>query len=294
MPPLRIQYKDYAEWQTRQTGSTKMVEAKKYWSQKFAHGMHAMRLLTDKTPPVIRTYAGASLSLSLHGSSSQVLSDIASNFSVSKYCVALTFVKVLLYKYTGQKEILVGSPISGRDHQDLERLVGIFLNILPLSTQLSHADSFANALEKVKTTLFEAYRFQYYPFDCIVEDSYSATNSSASSAVNVLVQMNGQDILEQQEFRDLSISLYPFEQEVSQYDLTFFFSESEHGMNMRIEYQTELFVHSTVERIANELSALITSVGKNIEIPIEAIAFDEEFIQNESLQFIRSMESVGD
>jgi surfactin family lipopeptide synthetase A/fengycin family lipopeptide synthetase D len=160
--------------------------------------------------------------------------------------------------------------VSGRDHADLEGQIGIFLNILPVKTEMNPVtDTCLTALLKVKESLFEAYRYQYYPFELIIDDVKGASGESRDIGINVLVQMQDDEEGPDVEFASgLTVEPYPFNVEVSQYELTFFIYSTGPGMSIKIEYQTALFKSSTINTMIDDYTELISLAGNNPDRPL--------------------------
>ena len=294
LPDLRIQYKDYSVWQNSElnSDSRQMQEAALYWKTKFYSGMNPVRLLTDFPPPAQPSFEGSVQFVPIEKDLGQWLKKAATLYSVSNLCIALTTVKILLQKYSGVNNVLVGTPISGRDHPDVEGLIGIFLNLLPLSTEIDPNDTFSNTIARVKATLFEAYRYQNYPYEKIVED-IRRDSPASSNSFNILVQFAEANEADNQLVSDLAIEFYPFTSQSSQFEITFFFSISQDDLSLKIEYQKELFEKSTIQKLGKDLCHLMSVLSKNSQINISEISLTENQDDEETELFLRTMQATA-
>ena len=168
--PLRIQYKDYTYWQNSQLTGEGLQVHRDYWLNQLLGDLPVLDLPTDYARPAVKTYNGHSVSYVLEPLLSRKLQDLSNRSGSSLFMTLLAGINVLLYRYTGQEDIILGSPIAGRVHSDLEGQIGFYINMLALRTRLSGDESFEDLLEKVKETSLNAYEHQVYPFDKLVEE----------------------------------------------------------------------------------------------------------------------------
>ncbi|MGI8636557.1 MAG: condensation domain-containing protein, partial [Segetibacter sp.] len=166
--PLKIQYAHYALWQ-RKYLEGKILDSKlEYWKQKLA-GVAPLQLPTDYQRPAVQSGRGALMSFTINKSLSEKLEGLRKQQDATLFMTLLSAFKVLLYRYTGQNDICVGSAIAGRQQQEVEDLVGFFVNTLALRTEISGKNSFVDLLQHVRATTLEAYNHQEAPFEKVVE-----------------------------------------------------------------------------------------------------------------------------
>jgi len=167
LPSLAIQYKDYAAWQNTLLESEQLLPLRQYWLAKLAptdEDLPKIDLLTDYPRPVKKTYNGAAIETTFKASVLTQLEQLAQSEEATLFMCLTALTKILLYRYTGQKDLIVGTPTAGRNHPDLEGQIGFYVNTLVLRNQLAPQDDFISFLKKVKTTTLEAFEHDAYPF----------------------------------------------------------------------------------------------------------------------------------
>jgi len=261
---LRIQYKDYTTWQNELLKSKAINESKSYWHNKLSGELPVLALPLDYTRAPVQTFNGRRLYFKLDKSL------MATETNASLFMVLVTLVKILLYRYTGQEDIIVGSPIAGRPVLELEDQLGFYVNTLVLRDQIEGEKSFVNLLEQVKQTATEAYHHQNYPFDRLVEELNLKRDLSRSPLFDVMVVLQNQ---ENTPFNLNGITVFPYEltSSLSRFDLTFNFLETESGIEGRIEYNTDLFREERIQRMVSHFQELIKSVISTPKQPIQAL-----------------------
>jgi NRPS condensation-like uncharacterized protein/acyl carrier protein len=168
LPALKIQYRDYAAWQNTLLNGDKRKTDQAYWHQKLSGELPVLNLPTDYPRPSVQSYQGNTYAYILEADLITSLDEFCRQNEVSRFMLLLAVIKVLFYRYTGQEDIIIGSPIAGRNHPDLENQIGFYVNTLALrDTVISH-ESFKTFLLNVKQTTIEAYSHQLYPFDRLV------------------------------------------------------------------------------------------------------------------------------
>jgi len=178
LPDLSIQYKDYAAWQQVQLKEQWTQTHRPYWLEKIAGEIPAMDLPGQKIRPQVKTNNGRTLRTVLSESETTTLITFGQEQGGSLFMTLLAVWNILLYRYTGQKDIIIGTPISGRNNSQLENQIGFFLNTLVLRNKLDSKDSFIDFYKKIKINTVEAYQHVQYPFDRLVEDLELERNAS--------------------------------------------------------------------------------------------------------------------
>ncbi|WP_428229086.1 amino acid adenylation domain-containing protein [Flavobacterium sp.] len=271
LPELRIQYKDYAVWLNNELKEEKNQSAEQYWLQKFEGEFPVLNLPSFKKRPLVQTYNGDSLTHSFSKAFLHKLKTFSKEQDVTLFMTLLAGINLLLHKYTGQDDIIIGTPVAGREHPDLENQMGLYLNTLSIRTQLQKESSFIDFVALQKETLLGAYDHQSYPFDVLVEKLNLKRNTSRSALFDVLVVLQNQEQLKNlntEEFSNIEISDYDFKNKTSQLDISFTFVETD-GLNLTIEYNTDIYDDYIVERIfphfENLLSELLEQPQKLIQ-----------------------------
>ncbi|MBD0259986.1 MAG: AMP-binding protein, partial [Cytophagales bacterium] len=260
LTPLPIQYKDYAAWQNALlSDEEKTRQHRQYWMAQFADQVPVLELPTDFPRPPVKTYHGDSVALLIGRESSDALHQFCRVRECSLFMVLLASLKVLLYRYTGQKDLVVGTPTAGRLHPDLENQVGCYVNTLAIRSQIGDADTFEALLGKMKANLLDAYSHQVYPFDTLVDDLNVERDLSRMPLFDVMavLQNYGQHtrVVEGSEAEGYGRGL-----QVSKFDLTFIFAETPEGIRVGIEYNTDLFERRKVEQLSGHYQALVEAI----------------------------------
>jgi amino acid adenylation domain-containing protein/non-ribosomal peptide synthase protein (TIGR01720 family) len=257
---LGIQYKDFAAWQRAQLRGDALQQQKNYWLQQMEGELPVLDLSTDKPRPAVKTYNGGIVKRIFSPALSAALKQFNQQRGSTLFMSLLAGVNALLHRYTGQEDIIIGSPIAGREHAELENQVGFYINTLALRTRFSGTDSFSRLVEQVKAVALGAYDHQLYPFDALVEDLGVQRDVSRSALFDVMVvlQDTPQDV---QEVKGISLSRYEgLEHKTSKFDLLFNFNED---LQLSIEYNTDLFFAETIERMAAHLEQLLNAAVAN-------------------------------
>ena len=259
LDPLRIQYRDYAAWQREFLASEATAQDRAYWHRKLADDLPVLDLPTDFRRPSEKTYNGDTVHFSIGSALTGEVQAFCRQHDVTLFMTLLAAVKALLFRYTGQQDIVVGSPVEGRTHADLDEQVGFFVNMLVLRDRVNGYGSFAELLMQVRQTVTEALDHQNYPFDRLVDELRVDRDVSRSPMFDVVVVLQNPDA---QEFAlpGVRVSLFSDEFGVSKYDLAFNFEVRPDGLAVVLVYNTDLFVRSRIERLGTHLKTLLASV----------------------------------
>ncbi|WP_051240536.1 non-ribosomal peptide synthetase [Paenibacillus alvei] len=270
LPPLRIQYKDYAAWQQSETQIKRKQQEEAYWLNMFSGPIPVLELPTDYVRPVVQSFQGEAMSFMLGNPLSQRLKRIAAETGSSLYMVLLAIYTTLLHKYSGQEAIVVGTPIAGRSHSDLESLVGMFVGTLAIRSYPAGNKTFLSYVEEIKETMLDAYEHQGYPFEELVEKVQVKRDRSRNPIFDtmfVLQNMEQRDL----QIQGLHIQPYAIEHSVAKFDLTFQLVEVENGISCSIEYASSLFKRETIARMAKHFEQLIHAVTANPQAQIASL-----------------------
>ena len=259
---LPLQYKDFVNWQRKCLSSERLQASLAYWKQKLQGELPVLNLPTDLPRPSVQTFKGDRAKLVLDSTLKQKLEDLSRQQEVTLFMTLLTAFKILLYRYTGQTDILVGSPIANRSKAAIEQLIGFFVNVLVLRTDLSGDLSFLDLLERVKSTALEAYVHQDLPFEKLVEELKLNRDLSYNPLFQVMfvIQNVPQPNLD---LPDLSVSYEEGYNNTSKFDLTLFLENSESGLVATCEYNTDLFNADTITRMLEHFQTLLENIVSN-------------------------------
>ena len=260
LQPLTIQYKDFSVWQTELKKNAVSIH-KQYWLAQLKGEITPLALPTSYQRKAQQTFNGARVHLNLGNNSADVLQQIVDDQEASLFMGALSLVKLLLFRYTGQNDIIVGTPVAGRSHPDLEQQVGFYLNTLVLRDELVPTTDFIGLLSQVKASCLAGYAHQEYPFDLLIEELDVVRDLSRSPLFDVMVVMEDMDRYSRQvNFIDLEVGGEYVDEQTSKFDLTFYFSKRDGDLFVTIEYNTDLFHNDRITRMATHLEGLLKSV----------------------------------
>ncbi|MCK4259525.1 MAG: amino acid adenylation domain-containing protein, partial [Halanaerobiales bacterium] len=278
---LRIQYKDFAKWQNNLLRSDIMKKQEEYWISRFSNPIQndgqvpVLNMPTDYPRPTIQRFAGDSISFKLDKNLTQDLKRIAKETGSTMYMVLLSGVNILLSKYSGQEDIIVGSPIAGRPHADLAKIIGMFVNTLAMRNNPDGNKTYEEFLKEVKENSLKAYENQDYQFEELVEQLDLSRDMSRNPLFDVMFTMqnfnNGELKIENLEFKPFN-----YDQKISKFDLTIAASEGvstdeAEEIILNFEYCTKLFKRETIERMKAHLTNIFKIVTVNTEVKLSEI-----------------------
>ncbi|HLF24969.1 MAG TPA: amino acid adenylation domain-containing protein [Anaerolineae bacterium] len=258
LPGLPIQYADYAAWQRAWLRGAVLDEQLAYWRQQLV-GVPVLDVPTDRPRPPMQTFCGATQAFSVSPATSQALRTLAQREQVTLFILLLAAFKTLLQRYTGQEDIVVGTPIANRQRSEIEGLIGFFVNTLVLRTDLSGAPSFREALGRVRDMALGAYAHQDVPFEMVVDALQPERNLSRTPLFQVMFTLQNA-LLEAQTWPGLNMQLWEVDHATAMFDLTLSLTETAHELVGAIEYNTDLFDGSTIVRIAGHFQRLLDSI----------------------------------
>ncbi|MCY8000847.1 non-ribosomal peptide synthetase [Bacillus haynesii] len=271
LDPLRIQYKDYAVWQKafKQGETYKRQEA--YWLKQLDGELPVLDLPADNARPAVRSFAGDHVSFSLDADTSAGLYKIARDNGCTLYMVLLAAYSTLLARLSGQEDIIIGSPIAGRPHKDLEPVIGMFVNTMVMRTYPTENKRFTDFLRDVRQTALEAFEHQDYPFEELVDRLDVLRDMSRNplfDAMLVVQNMEHQELL----LNRLHIQPADMSQTVSKFDLTLQVSEGDECIHFRFEYASSLFKQETIERWTSHFMTMLQHIVHAPQTTLQAIS----------------------
>ncbi|WP_107666521.1 non-ribosomal peptide synthetase [Cyanothece sp. BG0011] len=259
LPVLPIQYADFAHWQQKRLQGEALAHQLDYWKQQLAH-ITPLSLPTDKPRPLTSTFNGASQCFRLPSEVTQQLKALAKQEDATLFMVLLSAFFVLLYRYTQQEDICVGSPIANRSHPEIEPLIGFFLNTLVFRADLSENPSFLEVLNRVKTVCLDAYDYQDFPFEKLVEQLQPERHLNHSPLFQVLFTLQKNTAKENLSLPGLSVAVIEKEWKTAKFDLSLNMEETEEGLWGMFEYKTDLFEAETIQRMVGHFLTLLNNI----------------------------------
>jgi aspartate racemase len=269
LPELPIQYHDFAEWQRNWLQGESLKQQVAYWISQLA-GAAKLNLATDHVRPTLRTYRGAQLSFNLASELKSELKELSKAEGATLFMTLLAAFQVLLFRYTGETDIVVGSPIAGRNRVEIENLIGFFVNSLALRTDLSGNPTFRQLLARVREVALGAYAHQELPFEKLVEELNPERNVSQTPVFQVMfgLQNAPRGVVG---LPNLTVKRVPVDSRTAKFDLTLLMSETATGLSGWFEYSTDLFEASTIERLQRHFENLLTSIALNPDARIAGL-----------------------
>ncbi len=270
LAPMRLQYKDYAVWQRSFQEKEGYQKQEAYWLKRLEGELPVLELPADKPRPAVRSFAGGSVSCTLDAETASGLHRIARDHGSTLYMVLLAAYNTLLARLSGQEDIIVGSPIAGRPHKDLEPILGMFVNTLAIRTEPKGDKRFTDYLAEVRQAALEAYEHQDYPFEELVERIGVQRDTSRNplfDAMLVVQNMEHEELL----LDGLHIQPADVSRPVSKFDVTLQASEGGGQIHFLFEYAASLFRKETMQRWASHFMTMLEHIVREPETSIQAI-----------------------
>ncbi len=281
LAPLPVQYADFAIWQ-RGFLEGEMLEAQlDYWKQKLS-GASLLQLPTDRPHPPSQTFRGADYASVLSQDLSQSLLDLSRREGVTPFMTLLAAFKILLSRYAGQTDIIIGTPIAGRTRREVEGLIGFFVNTLVMRTDLSGNPGFRELLRRVKETALGAYAHQDLPFEKLVEELQLARDNSRTPLFQVMFALQNAPRPETKTSTGLTLSAVEIDGGAAKFDLTLAVQETDGGLGVGVEYNTDLFDAATIERMLRHFEILLEDIVANPDKRINELAMLTEDEQRQT------------
>lgn len=248
LPDLRIQYKDYTDWHEKLLSSSGIQRQRQYWLEKLKPDIPLLNLPADYARPQVFSFEGRSLKFRIGRSIADKLYSLARENRVTLFTLLLAAYSILLARYTGQNDIIIGTPTAGRRHADVHNTIGVFINTLALRISYIPESGFDEFLRSLGKDVLQAFDYQDYPFAYIVEDIMAKRDLSRNpvfDAMFILQNMNVDEI----KVEGLEISSYDFDRGMAQLDITLIGTEIKDGIDIEINYCTSLFQEETISRL---------------------------------------------
>jgi amino acid adenylation domain-containing protein len=263
--PLPVQYSDYAIWQREWLERGELERQMAYWRNQLADLPAGLDLPLDRPRPSIPSYAGARRKAMLPAATSSAIRSLAGSEGATPFMVLLAAFQLLLSRWTGQTDIVVGCPIAGRTHRDLEGLVGFFVNTLVLRTDLSGDPTFRSLLRRVKNVALGAYSHQDVPFGKLVEELQPVRDLSRTPIVEAVLNWlnftgSGKD--EEDAFLEVDTEVF------SKFDLTIYARERSDGIELDLVYNAEIFQEERAAILLDQLASILEQATADAGRPI--------------------------
>jgi amino acid adenylation domain-containing protein/non-ribosomal peptide synthase protein (TIGR01720 family) len=274
LDPLRIQYKDFAVWQQRQLHGGVLEAHKAYWMNNCADQPPVIDIPGDRSRPAIKTYRGSTHAVTFSHSLSRDIKELCQEQGGTLFMGLVALINTLLYKYTGQKDIMIGTPVAGRDHADLGNQLGLYVNTIVLRTTFSENDNFPGLLANVKKMVLGAFKYQDYPFDKLVDDLSIRRDMSRNALFDVMLSLQSNHISPPAgaggpRMEDVKLGTFRGEgNTISKFDVLFNFAERGDRILAEIEYNSDIYNKDTIRRLLDHMVNLAADAVKDPAKPI--------------------------
>ncbi|HEY0604611.1 MAG TPA: amino acid adenylation domain-containing protein, partial [Herpetosiphonaceae bacterium] len=259
LPPLPVQYADYALWQRQWVTGAVLDQQLAYWQHQLADAP-VLELPSDRPRPAMPSHQGGLVHFMVDAEITNGLRQLSQAEGVTLFMTLLAAFQTLLSRYSGQTDILVGSPIAGRNRSELESLIGFFVNMLVLRTDLSGAPPVRQLLKRVRDVCLNAYAHQDLPFEQLVEELHPERSLSYNPLFQVGFALQNTPVAPLA-LPDLQMSSFNVASGTSTFDLSVFMREGPNGIAGRVEYNADLFDEATIERMIGHFRVLLTAIA---------------------------------
>jgi hypothetical protein len=282
LPELSLQYADYAEWQRDWLKSEEAAKHLNYWKHQLSGSSPVLEMPVDRKRPAVVSYRGATVTFALEEELIGKLKALVLAESATLFMVLLAAFKTLLYRYTTQLEIVVGSNIANRNKGQLENLIGCFVNNLVLRTDLSGNPQFREVLRRVREVTLAAYANQDLPYEVLL-DALRAENGSRTDQLFQVMFVLQNNPMPPATLEGLEVEFIAVGTEAAAFDLILFMSESKRGLVGYMQYDNDLFEASTINLMVERFKILLQQI----------VADPDEHIENFSLTTPEEMKALA-
>ncbi|MGZ4164197.1 MAG: non-ribosomal peptide synthetase, partial [Tumebacillaceae bacterium] len=267
LPELPVQFGDYTMWQRESQQGDALDKQLEYWKQQLSGTLPILHVPTDAPRPMMQTYHGAKYNALIPDRLVKAVNDLSQQEGATAFMTLMALFKVLLYRYTGQEDLIVGTPIAGRSRREIEPLIGMFVNTLAFRTDLSGNLTFRDLLARVKKVSVDAFANQDVPFEKLVDELQPERNPSHPLLVQVLFILQNAP-LGTLELPGMTLESENIDNKTSKFDLTLGLIEKPNGLMGEWEYNTDLFSEATIARMMEHYVVLLEEVVQNPDRPI--------------------------
>jgi len=286
--PLRIHYKDFSEWQTLSNKNSNIKKQEEYWMNRFKNSIPILNLPLDFPRPKVYTSCGSSIVFEIHRDITTKLNQMAIETETTLYIVLLSAYTILLAKYSRQEDIVVGSPVAGRRHADLEKIIGLFVNMLPMRNQPKGEKTFEEFLKEVKNNALDAFENQEFPFENLVWNLQLTEDSGRTPLFDAVFALlnktagpptfQSESNKNKQENESSDMNIVNITPDKIHHELLLNIREEEGKLFSSLEYSTELFKESTAQKMIQHFIEILQQITENKKILIKNISISHDLI----------------
>ncbi len=272
---LTTQYGNFARWQREWLQGNELAAQLSYWTRQLAGDLPALQLPLDRPRPALQTFRGATASISVSENVAEPLRTLARDEDATLFITLLAAFKLLLHRYTGENDVLVGTPIAGRNRAEIESLIGFFVNTLVLRTDLSGDPSYREVLRRVRRTALDAYAHQDIPFEMLVRELQPERSLSHTPLFQVafMLRTTGR---EAPRLSGIELRAMGSGAEVAKFDMTMIVEDLGTELNILASYNTDLFDRVTIENLLDHFAQLLKSIASEPDVPQSTLSLLSE------------------
>lgn len=272
LPDLPLQYADYSVWQHQRLTGRALETLVDHWRRRLAGAPELLELPADRPRPAVRAFRGSSHHFRTSEALARRIEGLCAELNATLYMLLLAAFDVLLHRYTGATDLVVGSPVANRSHREFENLIGFFANVLVMRLDVSGDPSFNEVVARAKEMSHDAFAHQELPFDMLVQALRPPRDPGYAPLVQIVFAVqNTLDAPAQP--TDLRFEALPAATHSTKYDLVFTVQRIQDGMEGLIEFDTALFETGTIERMAAHWQTLLADLVERPEVPISRLEF---------------------
>jgi amino acid adenylation domain-containing protein len=260
---LPIQYADFAIWQRQHLQGQMLAADLAYWQQKLHQAPDLLSLPSDRSRPPVQSFTGKTFNFTISKPLTDSISVLSQQTGCTTFSIFLAALQTLLFRYSGQEDILIGAAIANRQQPELENLIGCFINTVVFRSDLSGNPSFRTLLDRVRETVLGALAHQTLPFEKLVEELQLSRNLAYSPLFQVMLVFQNAFSVESIKLSDLTVENDRIDNQTSPFDFSIHLLESEIGLIGKLEYNTDLFDESTIERLLAHFTTLLAAIVVN-------------------------------
>ncbi|MBD8514253.1 amino acid adenylation domain-containing protein [Photobacterium sp. CAU 1568] len=286
LPPLPVQYADFSQWQRKWLQGEVLDEQLSYWRHQLRGLPDVHQLPTDFSRQKTQSYHGGSINQTLGRQQLQGLKQLAADQGVSLFMVLHAAYVLLMHRYSGEQDIVIGTPVAGREQHELSPLIGFFVNNLVLRSRLDSVSDFTTLIQQSKQVLLEAYEHQQTPFEMLVEQLKPNRSLSHNPLFQVVLSLQN---MQKSELMLQDCQVTPVETSLSRvsYDLVLHVSEEEDNLHLRWEFSTDLFKASRIRKMAGHFDEIVNEVTKQAVVPVSSVAtsrWQQDHLHQQNIQ----------
>ncbi|WPV65667.1 non-ribosomal peptide synthetase [Chitinophaga sp. LS1] len=273
MPPLDIQYKDFAVWQQQQLLSGSLDRHRTYWLSHFSGELPLFELPVAGKRPAVFTHRGEVLQSFIGSREVSAFKQLCYQQQATLFMGLLGVLHVLLYRYTGQGDLIIGTPVAGRDHANLQEQIGLYVNTLGLRIKIDGVDNFGSILQQIRQVTLNSYEHQLYPFDQLLDDLHIQRDLSRSPLFDIMFVLHNERDNNYVTPSTIANAICYGGDCAVKFDLNFDFTEVGNALFMRLAYNSDIYSRSSMETLVQHFMGLFCLVIENIHQPVRSLSF---------------------